>query len=45
MIEQTFGKSFAGSAPENYERYFVPTITKWAQGAPGTPRLPATAVR
>lgn len=26
MIEQTFGKSYAGSAPENYERYFVPAI-------------------
>jgi ubiquinone/menaquinone biosynthesis C-methylase UbiE len=26
MIEQSFGKSYAGSAPENYERYFVPAI-------------------
>lgn len=26
MTEQTFGKSYAGSAPENYERYFVPAI-------------------
>lgn len=26
MIERTFGKSYAGSAPENYERFFVPAI-------------------
>lgn len=26
MIEPAFGKSYAGSAPENYERYFVPAI-------------------
>lgn len=26
MVERTFGKSYAGSAPENYERYFVPAI-------------------
>lgn len=26
MTEQIFGKSYAGSAPENYERYFVPAI-------------------
>jgi ubiquinone/menaquinone biosynthesis C-methylase UbiE len=26
MTEQTFGKSYGGTAPENYERYFVPSI-------------------
>lgn len=26
MTEQTFGKAYGGTAPENYERYFVPHI-------------------
>ena len=26
MSQQPYGKDFGGSAPENYERYFVPTI-------------------
>ena len=26
MSQQHFGKAYGGSAPENYERYFVPTI-------------------
>jgi len=26
MSQQPYGKGFGGSAPENYERYFVPTI-------------------
>lgn len=26
MHEQTFGKAYGGTAPENYEKYFVPTI-------------------
>ena len=26
MSQQPYGKAFGGSAPENYERYFVPTI-------------------
>ncbi len=27
MSQQLFGKSYGGSAPENYERYFVPVIS------------------
>jgi len=38
MTEQSFGKSHAGSAPENYERYFVPVI-----GAPLAADLVAVA--
>jgi ubiquinone/menaquinone biosynthesis C-methylase UbiE len=26
MTQQTFGKAYSGTAPENYERYFVPSI-------------------
>ena len=26
MIQQTFGKTYGGTAPENYQRYFVPSI-------------------
>ena len=26
MTQQPFGKAYSGTAPENYERYFVPSI-------------------
>jgi hypothetical protein len=45
MPQQHFGKAYGGSAPENYERYFVPAIgAPWQLTSSKSPRFVRVSV-